>query len=185
MMNETLQAIFDRRSIRNFQPEPLTDDQMETLIQVALASPTGMNRQSWQFHFVVNTEKIAALSEASLETFRRQGNQAVLDSMAARHTSLFYGAPLVIIISMPKDSISGVDAGIAVENLVIAAESMGLGSCIIGLAGAAFSGEQADEMARLIEMPPDNAFVIAIAIGSKAMTKEAHARNPEKITIIR
>jgi len=184
MINETLQAIFSRRSIRRFSDDPLTADQLDDLKAVALASPTGMNRQSWHFSFVMNTDKIAAVSEGALAHFRQDGNQAVVDRMAARHKSLFYGAPLVVFISLPQGDDAELDAGIAAANLAVAAQSMGLGSCIIGLAAAAFNGTQADEMKRLIAMPDGHEFAISIAIGHPAMTKEAHEQHPEKITVI-
>ena len=118
------------------------------------------------------------------DAFRKAGNQELLDRMAARHPSIFYGAPLLVVISMSQDNLSGVDAGIAIENLAIAAQSMGLGSCIIGMAAAGFNGDEGDELARLIEMPADHAFVISIAIGYPAMSKKAHARNRDKIKIV-
>ena len=185
MINDTLQAIFDRRSIRRFEPMPLTEEQIDMLVEVALASPSGMNRQPWFFHFITDPEKIEAISEAALEYFHRQGNKAVLERMASRHKSLFYGAPLVIIISLPKDLDSQIDAGIAVENLAIAAQSMGLGSCIIGLAEASFAGSQAETCARMIELPDSHEFAISIAIGRAAISKEAHERHPEKVIRIR
>lgn len=183
-MNDTLKAIFDRRSIRRFEDTPLTAEEISTLENVALASPSGMDRQPWLFHFITDQKVISEISEGALDTFRRDGNQAILDRMAARHPSIFYGAALLVVISMPKDNPSGVDAGIAAENLAIAAQSMGLGSCIIGLAAASFSGVRGDAMCKLIGMPDDNCFMVSVAIGHPAMTKEAHESHPEKIVRI-
>lgn len=184
-MNEIIKAILDRRSIRGFTSEQLTDAQVDTLAEVALASPSAMNQQPWIFHFVRDTEKIAAISDAAVAFFRKTGNQAVLDRIASRHSSIFYGAPLVVFITMPKDSLTNtmrcIDAGIAAENLAIAAQSMGLGSCIIGMAAVAFNGDQAADIARLIDMPDDHAFMISIAIGHAAVSKDAHEHNPEKV----
>jgi len=104
--------------------------------------------------------------------------------MAARHESIFYGAPLVVLISMPKDADGGLDAGIAAANLAIAAQSMGLGSCIIGLAAAAFSGSKGFQMARQVQWPDDHEFAISVAIGHPAITKEPHERHPEKVRFI-
>lgn len=183
-MNDTINAIFDRRSIRAYTAEPLTEEQLKTLAEIAMASPTGMNLQPWLFHFATDQAKIAVVSEAAVSYFRKTGNQVVLDRIASRHPSIFYGAPLVVFITMPKDNPSGVDAGIAVANLAIAAQSMGLGSCIIGMASAAFASDQAADAARVLEIPDDRAFIISIAIGHPAMTKEAHERNPEKVKFI-
>ena len=184
MMNETLNAIFDRRSIRSFTAQPLTQDELDTLVEVALASPTGMNAQPWQFQFITNQGLIADLNQAALDHFLATGNDAVIARMKARHESIFYGAPLLVVISMPKDNQDAVDAGIAVANLAIAAQSMGLGSCIIGLASAAFAGEHKAELAARLDWPEDHRFAISIVIGHAAMSKEAHDRRPEKVRVI-
>lgn len=183
-MNETINAIFDRRSVRAYTAESLTQEQISILADVALASPSGMNLQPWLFHFVTDQSKISAVSEAAVSFFRKTNNQAVLDRIASRHPSIFYGAPLVVFITTPKDSPSGVDVGIAVANLAIAAQSMGLGSCIIGMAAAAFGSDQSAEVASQLEIPDDHAFIVSIAIGHPAMTKEAHELNPEKVKFI-
>jgi nitroreductase len=183
-MNETIQAILDRRSIRNFTATPLAPAELDALAEVALASPTAMNKQQWAFRFVTNQALIAALSEAALATFRANGDQAALDRMAARHTSIFYGAPLVILIAAPTGRYPMIDAGIAVQNLAIAAQSLGLGSCIIGMATAAFSGPSGPEMLARMAWPEGYECVISIAIGHPAMTKDAHELSPDKLVYI-
>lgn len=184
MTNETLQNIFRRSSIRRFTDRPLTDDELDTLERAALASPTGMDAQPWHFSFVTGQEAIAAVSEGALDTFRRAGNQTVLDRVASRHPSLFYGAALVVFISLPA-SASPIEAGIAAQTLAVAAQSMGLGSCIIGLAGAAFSGPDGEALAARVGIPDGHTFAISVAIGHPAISKEPHAAHPEKITRIR
>jgi len=183
-MNETLKAIFDRRSIRSFTAQPLTPAELDSLVEVALASPTGMNAQPWQFRFITNQELITDLNQAAMDHFQATGNEAVIARMKARHESIFYGAPLLVVISMPNDNRDAVDAGIAVANLAIAAQSMGLGSCIIGLASAAFAGDHKAALAARLDWPEDHHFAISIAIGHAAMTKEAHDRRPEKVRVI-
>lgn len=184
MTNDTLQAIFERRSIRRFTEQALTQDELDTLIDVALASPTGMNAQPWTFRFVTRQALITDMNQAAMDHFRATGNQAVIDRMTARHESIFYGAPLVVVISLPVENQDGLDAGIAVANLAIAAQSMGLASCIIGLASAAFAGVHQAELATKLGWPDDHRFAISIAIGHAATTKEAHERRPEKVRII-
>ena len=184
-MNETLKAIFDRRSVRNFTAEPITSEQMQKLAQVALASPTGMNQQPWHFSFVSNNDLIQKINDEAFSQFREKGQQDIINRMKERHESIFYGAPLVVFISMTRDQDSSIDAGIAVQNLAIAAQSMGLGSCIIGLAGAAFGGKMSDELKRDLEFPHCHEFAISIAIGRPAMSKEPHDMRPEKVSFIK
>lgn len=184
-MNETLQAIFDRRSVRRFTAESITSEQMQKLAQAALASPTGMNQQPWHFSFVSNKDLIRKINDEAFRQFREKGQQDIIDRMKKRHESIFYGAPLVVFISLPHDQDSSIDAGIAVQNLAIAAQSLGLGSCIIGLAGAAFGGKKRDELRRDLEFPHCHEFAISIAIGSPAMSKDPHDMRPEKVSFIK
>jgi len=184
MDNPVLKAIFDRRSIRRFKSMPLTEEQIQTLAEVALASPSGSNRQPWVFHFLCNQDVILEISDAAMRTYRKNDDKDVLDRMAKRHASIFYGAPLVIIVSLPdsgESKIPQIDAGVAVANLAVAAQGMGLSSCIIGLARAAFTGEQGKEMADRIKMSSDRKFAVSIAIGYPDMDKEAHDRRPDRV----
>lgn len=180
-----VQAILDRRSIRRFQPAPLSAAQLDTLVEVALASPTARDRQPWHFSFVTDPKAIAAVSDAGIETLRREGDQAALDRLAQRGGGLFYEAPLVVFLSYPDDAYKGLDCGIAAENLAVAATAMGLGSCIIAMGRYAFQGERGGEMARLVGIPDGFGFVVAVAVGVPATTKEPHERHPEKVTFVR
>lgn len=185
--SQTTQFILDRRAIRHFTDQPLTDEQVRLLADIALSSPSAMNQQPWQFHFIRSQAVIAAINEAALHAFRDEGNKAALERAAARHPSIFYGAPLVVVISLPRISPSHyaqIDAGIAVENLAVGAQSLGLGSCIIGMAGAAFAGRQKEQLASLIKMAEDRVFAISIAIGHPGIAKEAHEHRPDKIVWI-
>jgi nitroreductase len=183
MTNDTIRSIMERRSIRNFLAQPLTGDELAVLRDAALASPSAINAQPWQFHFITRQDVIKAINQAALDHFRMTGNQAVLDRMSARHPSIFYGAPLLVIITLPQGR-GLLDAGIAAENLALAAQGLGLGSCIIGLAEAAFQSDAAAAIAAQIKMPAGYEFAISVAIGHPASTKEAHDMHPEKITWI-
>lgn len=69
---------------------------------------------------------------------------------------------------------SPLDAGIAVENMALAAEELGLGSLIIGCIYDALRGEKKDYFAKALRFPEQYEYEIAIAFGHKAVTKEPH-----------
>lgn len=183
--NETLRLIDERRSIRKFTAEPLTEVQITILTQAALASPSAINGQPWRFHFITNQEVISIVNDAALMKFDDDGNQAVFDRLAERKTrSIFYGAPLLVIITVTNDDKTGyamIDAGIAAENIVIAAQSIGLGSCIIGMADAAFFSTAQATVRSAIQMADDHVFAISIAIGHPAMSKVPHKVLPDRL----
>ena len=84
-MNETMKAIFDRRSIRDFKSDKLTSEQLQQLAQIALASPTAMNQQPWHFSFVTNQQLIDSVNQAAFATFKKKNQQDIIDRMKARH----------------------------------------------------------------------------------------------------
>lgn len=184
-MNDTIRSILDRRSIRAYKPEAVTDEQLALLRECAVASPTAMNAQSWHFTFVTDRDMIADVDRAVMDALEAGGDSAACERIRSRGGAVFYNAPLAIFISCDKDSRWGeVDAGIAVENLALAAHSMGLGSVIIGLCAAAFKGPEADRLSKMLRFPDNHRFAIAIAIGNPDTSKEAHPVQDGRVDVI-
>ena len=184
-MNDVIAAIMSRRSNRGFTEKQITDEQFAVLKECALASPTAMNAQSWHFSFVTDKSVIAQVEKETVRCINAKSDESTKDRIASRNYSIFYDAPMVVFISADDNSKWGdVDAGIAVENLAIAAQSMGLGSVIIGLCGMAFNGENAAEMNRICAIPEGHSYRIAISIGQPNVSKEAHPIGENKLSII-
>ncbi len=98
---------------------------------------------------------------------------------------IFYHAPTVVFLFGEKDfSWTQVNCGIAVENMALAAEGLGVGSVILGLLAPAFKGDRADELRSRLACPVGYDFVIALALGYARDTKEPHDLQPEKISRI-
>lgn len=133
MINEILKAINERRSCRAYKTQPVPRELIEKLLHSAVMSPSACNRQPWNFTVVANKEKIGELGKkvmANLVT-PASSNKPVAD----KKEMPFYGAPLLIIICAEKDyKWAKIDVGIAAENIMLAAHSLGLGSCYIGFA---------------------------------------------------
>lgn len=184
--NSVLRAIDERRSIRAFENKELSQDEIEQIRQAVLAVPTAMNLQELKYSFILDQNVIEEISQAVIKTFEQEGNTETLERIRSRHTSIFYGAPLLITISAPEGNhYSEVNAGIAVQTLALAAQSIGLGSCIIGMARAAFAGSKAKKCRELASIPSDCEFIISIAIGHSATSKEPHESRPDNITFVR
>ena len=63
-MNEVIKAILERRTYRSFTDEAVSAEQVRTILDCALAAPSGMGKQTWKFTAVVNPEKIQRLAAA-------------------------------------------------------------------------------------------------------------------------
>lgn len=165
-MNKVLEAIRERSSTRGYTPEPLTEEELDILLQAGLQAPTAANRQ--EIHFTLLSGSHPLLQELEAEKNR-------LRQITAPAHNFYYEAPTVVIISADSTYKWGsLDAGIAVENMALAAQSLGLGSLIIGCILDAMQGEKKAHFAEALKFPPAYEYKIAIALGHKAVTKEPH-----------
>ncbi len=184
-MNETLSLIKSRRSHRAYEATPLTGEQLQALLDAAIQSPTAANRQPWHFTAVQNQALLADINEAARENVNSRAETMRSPRFLDPNYTIFYHAPTVIFISASAESgFAPVDCGIAVQNIALAAESLGLGSVILGLPREAFAGRRAQEIKRALKFPENYDFVIAIAVGIPTDTKEPPTIAGNKITVI-
>jgi nitroreductase len=165
-MKTVLDAVKERFSTRGFTEQPLSDAELEKILNAGLQAPTAANRQELHFTVLKGTDPV-------LEELEEEKNR--LRGIKRGEHIFYYEAPTVIVISSEEAFHWGsLDAGIAVENMVLAAESLGLGTLIIGCIFDAMRGEKAAEYAKKLQFPEGYRFEIALAIGHTAVAKEPH-----------
>lgn len=187
-MNEVLKAIQERRSTRGFNDVQLTEAQLQALIDAALASPTARNTQMWHFSVVQDKQLLDQFSRDAAELMAATMPAGSRGRFEDKDFHLFYHAPTVIFISRPQECSNRfveVDCGIACENIALAAQSMGLGSVIVGMAMDLFLSERGEHYKRAFGFPEGYGFSIAIVVGNNTVTKEAHPIGEGKVNIVR
>ena len=166
MENHVLSAIERRSSARAYSSEKLTNEEIYTILEAGLQGPTGMNHQ--EIHFTVVNGDNSILEELDEEKRRLRGQEK------GEHNFL-YEAPTIIFLSAEEGyKWSKVDSGIAVENMAVAAESLGLGSLIIGCVYDALHGEKREYFSKELKFPEGYVFEIALAAGHKTDNKKPH-----------
>ena len=128
-MNETIKMILERSSSRKFKPEHIPKEDVELIVKAGLKAPSAMNRQTPRFIIVRNEELRNRLSRM---------NAKVMNS----DSDPFYGAPDVVVVLADKHGKPEQDGPIAVENMLLAAYSMGYGSCWINRCKEMFETEE-------------------------------------------
>jgi len=165
-MNNVIKTIKSRRSIRKYQPKPLKDAELKIILEAATYAPSAHNDQPWHFTVVRNRKLIDRISLKSKELMALQKTDWIKAMGNNKSFHLFYNAPVVIVVSMRKAAVAPlVDCSAAIENLLLAAESLDIGSCWIGLARYYFSLK--DELPRL-KLPENYEPCYAVALGYKA-----------------
>lgn len=166
-MGDVMKAIQERSSTRGYTKEALTSEVINKLLHAGLQAPTAANRQ--EIHFTVLSGDNPILQELEEEKNR-------LRNLSGLPHNFYFEAPTVIILSADSTFRWGtLDAGIAVENMALAAEELGLGNLIIGCIYDALMGEKKEYFSRVLKFPENYEYKIAIAFGHKAVTKEPHS----------
>ncbi len=173
-MNPVLKTIQERSSIRRYKETPLTQEELSLLKNAVLAAPTARNLQGLRYYFITDRSILKQIDQRTMH----HASDELRASMKERGTeSFFYDAPLGVIITAGNQRWPGVDSGIAVGILSIAAQSMGLGSVILGIPAMAFQDEDPENCGKLLGFAEEEKFRIAIAIGHPDTEKEPHKKN--------
>lgn len=115
-MNQTIETILSRRSVRSFQDKPLREEDLKAIVDCALHAPSARGLRTWKFTIVENREKIQELAKAMGEALGRPEYD-------------MYKPQVIIIPSNEKNSRFGMeDNACAMENIFLAASSLGIGS---------------------------------------------------------
>jgi nitroreductase len=183
--NKVLETIKARRSIRAYQKKQLNKEQINALVEAALASPSAMNLQPWHFIVVQNQSIVNELGQGVVAYFKNIGDENIIQRLESRNNKVFYDAPCVIVISAKPEGMYQIDVGIAAQNIAVAAKSMGLDSVILGLPRVVFEGEIAENWKNKLQFPEGHEYGLAVAVGYAAMEKEPHERDHSKVTFIK
>jgi len=129
-VNETISTILRRRSVRNYRPDPVGQTELNLLLEAGRNAPTAMNQQPWHFTVIRNHELLGKLEEHCISAFLESNIPALREIAKQEGFSVFYHAPMLVIISGDPDALAAqYDCTLATENMMLAATSLGIGSC--------------------------------------------------------
>lgn len=153
----TLEAIYSRKSIRNFNGENITENELKEILKAAYAAPVGRAMYDTLCMSVISSKEL-------LDKWEQQMGAATGNP----DFHPFYGAPTVILLSssIPSEQMSNLsysNAAIVVQNMALAATELGIGACHIwGAVGVLNSNP---ELAKELKVPEDMTPCCAIALG--------------------
>lgn len=185
-MNEVVKTILKRRSTRSFTPDQISEEELSVLLETARFAPSGMNRQPWHFTVVQNPETLHRINEACRQVLLASGVKAMEDRAKGNDFSICYKAPTLILVAVDEQVHTGrYDGAVALENMFLAAESMGLGSCWIHAVSLIFNGGANEALRKELQIPAGYAPIGSGAFGRKAAEAQAAPRKENTITILK
>lgn len=187
IINETLKSIKQRRSNRSFTDEQIKDEELQAVVEAGLYAPNAGN-QAWHFTVIQNRELLDRLNLAAKEAARQMDMEHLRMLGNDENFNCLYGAPALIIVSgngqipIPLDA----DCAAANQNMLLAAESIGLGSCWIFFVTLAFYSPQGPELRKELKIPEGYKPYYAAVFGYKKDTAaNVTDRKPNLVTFIR
>jgi nitroreductase len=162
-VDNRLQWIFKRRSIRKYKDIPVEQDKIEAMLQAAMAAPSAGNRQPW--HFVVVTDRASLDKIAEIHPYAKMLNEATL---------------CICVCGEPASSLGNEqrkywvqDCSAAMQNLLLAAASLDLGSVWLGLHP---NPQREEEVRAFLNLPPNITPLGLAAIGYPDEEKPGQTR---------
>ncbi len=144
-MNETMNAILSRRSVRKYTDRMPSREDLEQIIQAGLYAASGKGGQS----SVILAVTDRTLRDRLMEMNRKIGGWA-------EGFDPFYGAPAVLLVLAKRESpYAEADGSLSMGNMMLAAHALGLGSCWINRAREAFDTEEGKELLRSLGIEGD------------------------------
>ncbi len=115
---DTLETLFTRRSIRKYTREPVSDEELHTILEAGMNAPSANNRQPWHFIVVDDREKLNSIMEVH------------------PYSKMLAQAPLALVVVADTETSRSYfpqDCAAAIENILLAAKALGLGSVWMGV----------------------------------------------------
>ena len=172
--NEILKAIRDRRSIRRFKPDQITDEELQTVLEAGTWAPTGMGTQ---------TPFIIAIQDVAL----RQHLEAINAEIMGVTSNPYYDAPTMVLVFAPQNNYNHErDGSLVLGNMMLAAHSIGLASCWINRVDKMFERDDCRQLLKEWGLPDGLVGIGSLALGyASSHPKTIKPRKPDYYRVIK
>jgi nitroreductase len=176
--NPVIETIMARRSVRQYTAQPVEREKLQQIADCGINAPSGMNKQPWEVRIVDSAAYIDSLTVA----FKAENPKMAEDP---GFKNMFRNAPAVIFIASPSDGSGQIDCGLLGENMILAAQSLGLGTCCLG--GPIHfmkTSEAAASYVQRLQLSEGYELLYAIAVGYPDEAPDAKPRDAAKVKFV-
>jgi len=154
-MNPVIENIFERRSVRFFVSKVIPQDDLKEIIDAGNAAPSGMNTQGWRFVVVTDEENRKRLKDITVPKYRSWLKKTPPDLQVMRagidklvDDPVYYSAPAVIFV-IGSGMVKDMDCPMVCQNMMLAARSLGIGSCWVHMGQLALGEAEVNALLEL------------------------------------
>ncbi len=168
-MNETIQNILQRRSVRSYQPQPVELEKLELILECGRYAPSAVNKQPWHFTVITDRTVLDRISAENKQILLTSDNPRTRERASQPDYDSFHHAPTAIIVSGEDgNTFAPADCANATENIAIAAQSLGLASCYLAGFRHCFAGPNGSALRAELGIPQRFTPLYASALGYPA-----------------
>ena len=161
--NQVIETIMSRRSIRKYKQQPVEQEKLRQILECGINAPNGQNKQSWEIRVVNTLDYISELDSLNRSLALAKGADASKDTTY---------------------DFSQVDCGLLGANMILTAESLGLGSCCLGGIARTMKLPEAESLLKRLDLPENYNLLYAISFGYPDESPAAKPRKAEKIKFV-
>jgi nitroreductase len=157
------EAVLKRQSIRSYLDKPVSEEDLAAILQAGRWAP---NAGPYTISVIRDRDLLARIDQKTLETMRASGNDFLMERASLPGYLPTYGAAAVLLLSGPTDvPISGLNCAVAVENMLLQATELGLGSCFLRSPAFSLNDPANTTLAREAGIPEGYAMECGVALG--------------------
>lgn len=180
-MNSTIETILNRRSVRVYSDEQIKQEDLDLILKAGCFAPSGCNLQPWLFTVVQNKKLLKKISDESKKEFLDHENEMFRKMANNSNYNIFYNSRTVIVFSGEKTSPTAIiDCSAAAQNMLLAADTLNIGTCWIGLCTFLFRNKP-EESKNLLQIPEGYEPYFAITLGYKKYSDPKPAPRRENV----
>lgn len=178
LKNQVVETIMTRRSVRQYKPQAVEREKMQTIVECGINAPNAMNKQPWEVRVVDNADHINGVTE-----LYKKANPKTAEDPAFKN--MFRNAPTVVFIGHDtKSESSPFDCGLLAENMMISAWSMGIGSCCLGSPARFMKTPEAAEYLQKLGFSEGYELLYCIGFGYPDEAPAAKPREAAKVKFV-
>lgn len=182
-------VIRERRSVRNYTDRDVPDEALRAIIAAGVQAPNALGLQPWRFVVVKDRNLMRRASDyckpilvEKIGEESRPGMEGFLAALRDPGYSIFYNAPVLVLILGAREVVSSVlDCTLCAENMMLAAWALGIGSCWVGSAALV---QQNPDLLAALRVPDDHQIVAPLIFGYPAPLPPKPGRREPRITWI-
>ncbi|MCD7899878.1 MAG: nitroreductase family protein [Bacteroides sp.] len=184
--NEVLKAIRDRRSVRSYTDSQIPEEDLKLILEAATYAPNGMHLETWHFTAIQKQETLVELNRLVKKAFGKSDDKHLQERANNENYNFYYHAPTFIIVSNDSGHWwAGMDCAVALENIFLAAHSLGIGSCWINQLGSTCDDEEVRSFLTSLGIPENHKLYGCAALGYSNQPLKEKKVKEGTITIIK